>query len=167
VQALVETGKEQGFTFQIIEAVDRVNDAQKLRPYTILKKTWKSLKGKQIAIWGLSFKPRTDDVREAPAIGIIEHLLKAGAHVAAYDPVAMESFHEAQPQLKIAYHKNAEEVLEGADALVILTEWDEFRSADLARVHDLMKGNVLIDGRNIFERDEAEEADFVYFGIGV
>ncbi len=168
VQALIETGKEQGFAFQIIEAADRVNDQQKIIPFEILKKEWKkNFKGKQVAVWGLSFKPRTDDVREAPAISIITSLLKAGAKVAAYDPIAMESFHEAHKELKVEYRHTAEEVLDGADVLLVLTEWDEFRTADLVTIQKMMKGSLIIDGRNIFEREEAEEAGFRYFGIGV
>ena len=168
VQALIETGKEQGFAFQIIEAADRVNDQQKIIPFEILKKEWKkNFKGKRVAVWGLSFKPRTDDVREAPAISIITSLLKAGAKVAAYDPIAMESFHEAHKELKVEYRHTAEEVLDGADVLLVLTEWDEFRTADLVAIQKMMRGSLIIDGRNIFERDEAEEAGFQYFGIGV
>ncbi len=168
VQALIETGKEHGFQFQIIEAADKVNDEQKIIPFEILKNVWKkNFKGKRVAVWGLSFKPRTDDVREAPAISIITSLLKASAKVAAYDPIAMESFHEAHKDLKVDYRSSAEDVLDGADVLLVLTEWDEFRTADLALIRERMKGNLIIDGRNIFERDEVEEAGFQYFGIGV
>ncbi len=168
VQALIETGKEYGCDFQIIKAVDKVNDQQKIRPYQILKKEWKAaMRGKTVAIWGLSFKPRTDDVREAPAEGVIKSLLQAGVKVKAYDPIAIESFQEANKNLRIQYRHTAEEVLEGADALVIMTEWDEFRTTDLTSVHKLMKGSLIVDGRNIFERHEAEEAGFRYFGIGV
>lgn len=168
IQALIETGKEYDFDFQIVQAVDTVNDAQKMRPFEILKKEWKkNLKGKKIAVWGLSFKPRTDDVREAPAKGVIEALLKAGATVQAYDPVAMESFAKAYTTMKIAYAVSAYEALEGVDALLIMTEWDEFRTADLTLMHEAMRGNVIVDGRNIFERQEAEEAGFTYYGIGV
>ncbi len=168
VQALIETGKEYDFDFQIVQAVDKVNDVHKMRPFEILKGEWKkNLKGKKVAVWGLSFKPRTDDVREAPAKGVIEAILKAGAKVHAYDPVAMESFGKANSEMKIAYAHTAYEALEGVDALLIMTEWDEFRTADLALMHKAMKGSVIVDGRNIFERSEAEEAGFTYYGIGV
>lgn len=169
VQALIESGKEQNFDFQIVQAVDRVNDAQKLRPFEILGDVWKKkLKGKKIAVWGLSFKPRTDDVREAPAKGVIEALVKAGAKVFAYDPVAMESFAAANPKLKITYGKSASEVVKDADALLIMTEWDEFRTTDLALIEKTMKGKgaVVVDGRNIFERNDAEAAGLTYYGIG-
>ncbi len=167
VQALIETGKEYDFDFQIVKAVDEVNDAQKMRPYQILKTELKSLKGKRVAVWGLSFKPRTDDVREAPALYVIEALLKAGAIVVAYDPVASEDFAHALGDKRAHYGTDAYEVLEGADALVVMTEWDEFRTADFGIMSKAMKGSLIVDGRNIFERNEAEEAGFTYFGIGV
>mgnify|MGYP005614672289 CR=1 FL=1 len=167
VQALIETGKEYDFDFQIVQAVDEVNDAQKMRPYQILKRELKSLKGKRVAVWGLSFKPRTDDVREAPALYVIQALLKAGAIVVAYDPVAGEAFARSLDDKKVHYGTDAYEILEGSDALVVMTEWDEFRTADYAIMNKAMKGNLIVDGRNIFERSEAEEAGFKYFGIGV
>jgi UDPglucose 6-dehydrogenase len=167
VQALIETGKEHDFDFQIVQAVDQVNDAQKMRPYQILKRELKSLKGKRIAVWGLSFKPRTDDVREAPALYVIEALLKSGAKVVAYDPVAGEAFDRALQDKRVHYTDDAYAMLEGVDALVVMTEWDEFRTADLGLMHTAMKGSLIVDGRNIFERSEAEEAGFKYFGIGV
>jgi UDPglucose 6-dehydrogenase len=168
VQALIETGKEYDFAFQIVQAVDKVNDVQKMRPFEILQGVWKkNLKGKKVAIWGLSFKPRTDDVREAPAKGVIEALIKAGAKIQAYDPVAMESFATANSTLKIAYATSAYEALEGVDVLLVMTEWDEFRTADLALMQKTMKGSIIVDGRNIFERGEAEESGFTYYGIGV
>ncbi len=168
VAALIETGKEHGFDFKIVQAVDKVNDLQKLRPFTILKKEWKkNFKGKKVAVWGLSFKPRTDDVREAPAKGVIESLLAMNAKIQAYDPVAMESFASANPKLKIQYAASADEALKGADALLVMTEWDEFRTTDLHSMNKTMKGSLIVDGRNIFERGEAEEAGFTYYGIGV
>lgn len=167
VQALMETGKEHGFDFSIIKAADKVNDAQKLRPIQMLKKQYKSLKGKTVGIWGLSFKPRTDDVREAPARYIIEELLKAGAKVKAFDPVAMESFKLSFPDKRLKYVENAYDAVEGVDALVVCTEWDEFRTVEYPELASRMKARVIIDGRNIFERREAEKEGFVYFGIGV
>jgi UDPglucose 6-dehydrogenase len=138
-----------------------------MRPYQILKRELKSLKGKRIAVWGLSFKPRTDDVREAPALYVIEALLKAGAKVVAYDPVAGEAFDRTLQDKRVHYTNDAYAMLEGVDALVVMTEWDEFRTADLGLMHRAMKGNLIVDGRNIFERSEAEESGFKYFGIGV
>lgn len=167
VQALMETGKEYDFDFSIIKAADKVNDAQKLRPIAFLKKQYKSLKGRTIGIWGLSFKPRTDDVREAPARYIIEELLKAGAHVKAFDPVAMESFKISFPDKRVRYVEHAYEAVEDADALIVCTEWDEFRTVEYPELASRMKERVIVDGRNIFERKEAEAEGFSYFGIGV
>jgi UDPglucose 6-dehydrogenase len=167
VQALMQTGKEYGSQFTIIEAADKVNDLQKLRPLEFLKHHYKSLKGKTIAIWGLSFKPRTDDVREAPALYIVEALLKAGAKVRVFDPVAMESFRAMFPDKRVQYGESAYAVAEKADALLVMTEWDEFRTVEYPELASRMRSRVIVDGRNIFERKEAEAEGFVYFGIGV
>lgn len=167
VQALIETGKEYDHPFQIIQAADRVNDMQKLRPIEFLKKHFKNLKGKTIAVWGLSFKPRTDDVREAPALYVIESLLKAGAKVQAFDPVAIESFQAMFPDKRVKYCAHAYDAVEKADALLIMTEWDEFRTVEYPELASRMKERVIVDGRNIFDRNEAEKEDFTYFGIGV
>ncbi len=167
VQALMQTGKEYDFDFSIIRAADEVNDKQKLRPIGILKKHFKNLKGKTIGIWGLSFKPRTDDVREAPAQYVIGELLKAGAKVRAFDPVAEENFKGVFPDKRVQYCTNSYEAVDGVDALVVCTEWDEFRTAEYPELASRMKERVIIDGRNIFERKEAEKEGFTYHGIGV
>lgn len=167
VQALRETGKEYGMRFTIIEAADVLNDRQKMRPVEFLTKHWKSHKGKKIAIWGLSFKPRTDDVREAPAQYIAAALLKAGARVTAFDPVAVESFKRAFPDKRMRYAENALEAVKGADALIVCTEWDEFRTIEAADLVRVMRGTVIMDGRNIFDRKEMEAEGFVYFGVGI
>ena len=167
VQALRETGKEYGMQFTIIEAADALNDHQKMRPVEFLAKHWKSHKGKNIALWGLSFKPRTDDVREAPAQYIATALLKAGAHVTAFDPVAIESFKRVFPDKRMRYAESALEAAEGADALIICTEWDELRTIEATDLARTMKGLVIIDGRNIFDRKEMEAEGFIYFGIGL
>ncbi len=167
VEALMQTGKEHKHRFTIIEAADKFNDDQKLRPLGFLKQHFKSLKGKTIAVWGLSFKPRTDDVREAPALYVIEGLLKAGAKIKAFDPVAMENFKLAFPDKRIKYVDHAYTAAEDADVLLVMTEWDEFRTAEYPELASRMKGKVIVDGRNIFERREAEQEGFTYFGIGV
>ena len=168
VKALIHTGKEHSYDFTILEAVRDANEKQKLLPIGFLKKSLKTLKGKHIAIWGLSFKPRTDDVREAPAILIINALLKAGASVTAFDPVATENAKEVtKAHPKLTFAKDQYGAVNGADALVVATEWDEFRTADFIDLAKRMKGNVIVDGRNIFEREEAETAGFTYFGVGV
>lgn len=167
VQALIQTGKEYGSEFCIAEMADKINDAQKLRPFALLKQHFKKLKGKTIAIWGLSFKPRTDDTREAPAQYIIEALLKTGAKVRAFDPVAVESFKTFFPDKRVKYVENMYDAVKDAEALVIATEWDEFRTAEYPELAERMKERVIIDGRNVLERREAEAEGFTYFGIGV
>jgi UDPglucose 6-dehydrogenase len=168
VQALMQTGKKHGHTFEILEAVDRVNDAQKLRPVGMAKEAFKGkLKGKTFAVWGLSFKPRTDDVREAPALYVLGELLKAGARVQAFDPVAIDNFKEAFPDKRVKYADDRYAALVGADALLVMTEWDEFRTVEYPEIRRRMKGDVIIDGRNIFDRTEAQAEGFRYFGIGV
>lgn len=168
VKALIHTGKEHGVDFTILEAVEAANEKQKLLPVAHLRKSLKTLKGKRIALWGLSFKPRTDDAREAPALSIIEALTKAGATVQAFDPVATENAKGfIGKNAKVKYVTKQYDALDKADALVIVTEWDEFRTADYKEIGKRMKGNVIVDGRNILEREEAEAAGFTYFGIGV
>lgn len=167
VSALAMSGEEHGYEFKIIKALSLVNT---LRYQIILKKLHThlpDLKGKRIAICGLSYKPMTDDVRDAPSHRIIFELLTRGARVSAYDPAANESFrglfsHAAQ----VHFAQSAYAVLGDADALLILTEWDEFRNFDLSKVRQLMRGRVIIDGRNVFERKDVEQAGFVYEGIG-
>ena len=138
-----------------------------MRPYAIAKKHFKNLKGKTFTLWGLSFKPRTDDVREAPALYVAEALLKAGAKVRVFDPVAMENFSLAFADKRLKYTESAYEAVEGADALRVMTEWDEFRTTEYPELAARMKERVIIDGRNIFDRSEAEKEGFVYYGIGV
>lgn len=167
VQALMQTGKQFHQDFRILQAVDAVNDDQKMKPLEFLKKQFASLKKKKIAVWGLSFKPRTDDVREAPSLPIIEALLKAGAMVTAFDPVSEENFRHMSKGAKIAYAGGAYDAVKGADVLLILTEWDEFRTADYARLKELMRDHVIVDGRNILDRNEAEAEGFAYYGVGV
>lgn len=171
IQALIQSGKKAKSPFGILAAVDKVNDAQKILPFTLLKRALKGdFKNKKVAILGLSFKPRTDDVREAPALYVIEALAKAGATVEAYDPVAGKMFVSALKKytsypLKIK--RTAYAAVTGADAVIILTEWDEFRSLDLELLAKKMKGNILIDGRNIINPLEAEHVGLVYRGIGI
>jgi UDPglucose 6-dehydrogenase len=169
VQALIQTGKDMGHNFSILEAVDSINDRQKMRPVEILKEEWQGkLKGKTVAIWGLSFKPRTDDVREAPALYIIKELLLAGVSVRVFDPVAMEDFKKTlQSKKQPVYCKNALDAAKGADALLVVTEWDEFRSIDPHVIQKTLKGNLIVDGRNIYEAEEVEEVGLKYRGIGI
>jgi UDPglucose 6-dehydrogenase len=167
VKALIHTGREKGYAFRIVEAVDQVNESQKLKPLRMLREHLPSLEGMSVAVWGLSFKPRTDDVRESPALAIIERLAGEGVSVRAFDPVAQENARLALgKECPVTYCDSAYGAVEGADALLILTEWDEFRTTDYGRIKAAMRRPLIIDGRNILERREAEAEGFVYCCIG-
>ena len=167
VKALIKTAKDNGYTMQILESVEAVNEAQKSVLFNkIIKHFDGNIKGKTFAMWGLSFKPKTDDMREAPSLVIIEKLLAAGANVKAYDPVAIkEAKHILGEQIEFA--KNENSALINADALLVVTEWPDFRSPDFQVVKKLMKGNVIFDGRNIYDIAEMKELGFDYYCIGV
>ena len=166
VKALARTGRENGHTMRILEAVEAVNDAQKSVLFNKINAYFGGeLRGKTVAFWGLSFKPNTDDMREAPSLVIANLLLNAGAHVRAYDPVAME---EAKHQLgdRITYCADEMEAVRDADALALITEWAEFRVPDWSTVANEMNGKVLFDGRNLYRREIVAEVGFDHFGIG-
>jgi UDPglucose 6-dehydrogenase len=167
VKALARTGRENGHTMRILEAVEQVNDAQKSVLYNKINAYFGGkLEGKIIAFWGLSFKPNTDDMREAPSVVIANLLTSAGAQVRAYDPVAME---EGRHQLgnSITYCNSYLEATEGADALALITEWTEFRVPDWDKVAEAMNRKVLFDGRNLYRRETLAEIGFDYYGIGM
>lgn len=166
VQALVKMGEQNSYKLQILEAVEAVNERQKKVLFNKLKNRFGAdLKNKTIAVWGLAFKPNTDDMREAPSIVLIENLLAEGAKVRAYDPEATK---EAQKVFgdRIAYGKKVYEILDGADALVIVTEWNEFRRPDFDKMKGLLKQPVIFDGRNLFEPKKMAQLGFEYEGIG-
>ena len=166
VKALAHTAREHGYTMQVIEAVERVNEQQKGIVFEKLQTALGDLRGKVVAIWGLAFKPETDDMREAPATVVIGRLLDAGAEVRAYDPVAIP---EAQRRMKdkpIRYVRTMYEAAEGADAVALMTEWKELRMPDWSQLNATMRGDAVVDGRNIFDKAEVEAAGFRYFGIG-
>ncbi|MDO5017595.1 MAG: UDP-glucose/GDP-mannose dehydrogenase family protein [Porphyromonas sp.] len=165
VQALSSTGREYGRPLQIIEKVHEVNELQKLRPYEKAVEYLSDLKGRRIAVWGLAFKPETDDMRQAPAITVIQHLIEAGAEVRAYDPIAMDNAKRILPQ-SVYYGKDMYDTIEGADALILLTEWKQFRLPNWKRIKKEMKGDLVIDGRNIYPADELKALQFRYTGIG-
>ncbi len=168
VKAFIKTGHEYQSHFQLLEMVDEVNTSQRLRPFAKLRELWgEKMKDKTVAVWGLAFKPRTDDVREAAALMNIRALLEAGAKVRAFDPVAMETAAKVMTDKRLTYTKKALEALKGVDALVICTEWDEFRVADYKDIKKQMRGVIIYDGRNVLERSEAEAAGFEYYGVGV
>jgi len=163
--ALLQTAKEAGVEQRIVSTVVSVNDDRKASMADRVKAALGgSLQGKRVGVLGLAFKPNTDDMRDAPSIPLVQGLLEGGASVAAFDPVARE---QAEPILPgIAYAESASAVAEDADALVIVTEWDEFRGIDLKRMASRMRGDVLVDLRNVYDRTEAEEAGLRYFPIG-
>ena len=166
VQALVKSGKEEGFNFKILEAVMAVNEEQKTVLMPKIANFFRGdLKGRKIAIWGLAFKPDTDDIREAPALYMINELLKAGAEVHAFDPEAM---HNVKNQLGDSIHYGSTEyyVLTDADAVVICTEWGIFRNPDFNRMKELMKDTVIFDGLNLFDTKEMTDRGFYYQSIG-
>lgn len=166
VQALASTGREHGRPLTIIEQVHKVNEWQKLRPYEKVVEHLGDLKGKKVAVWGLAFKPETDDMRQAPSIVVINELIKAGAEVSAFDPIAIENARNILPS-GVTYGQDIYEVVEGADALILLTEWKQFRLPNWKRVKELMRGNLVVDGRNIYPMDELEALGLVYTGIGI
>jgi nucleotide sugar dehydrogenase len=166
VKALVRTAAENGYDMEVLRAVENVNGRQKSILFHKLDKHFEGeLKGRTIALWGLSFKPETDDMREAPSLIIIEHLLEAGCVVNAYDPTATE---EARKHLgdTVNYFEEKYAATEGADALMLLTEWKEFRVPDWERLHKIMKTPLVFDGRNIYDGQEVASKGFEYYRIG-
>ncbi|WP_127126451.1 UDP-glucose dehydrogenase family protein [Pseudoflavitalea rhizosphaerae] len=166
VQALVKSSNEVDYDFRILNAVMDVNERQKLHLLPKIKKYFKDdLKGKKFAIWGLAFKPNTDDIREAPALYMIDELLKAGASVSVFDPEAMANVKGVVGD-KIHYADNQYECLEGADGLIIATEWNEFRTPNFLKIVTALKNKVIFDGRNLFEGDAVKELGFYYESVG-
>ena len=166
VMALCKTSKEYNYDFKILNSVMEVNQNQKTKLFPSISDYFKGdLKGKKIAMWGLAFKPNTDDVREAPAFYLIDKLVEAGASVAAFDPEAMDNVKKSIGD-KIDYATNMYDVLENADALLIVTEWSVFRSPDFEKIGSLLNNKVIFDGRNLFEPDKMHELGFEYTCIG-
>ncbi len=166
VKALIKTADQNGYSMRILKAVEDVNESQKSRLFYKAMQYFNSdLKDKTIALWGLSFKPKTDDMREAPALVLIDKLIEQGAKVKAYDPVAMD---ESRRRIgnKVTYTEDMYGALVDADALMLVTEWPEFRIPNFEVVKKLMTGKVIFDGRNLYDRDFIEEKGFDYFNIG-
>ena len=165
VKALIRFAAEQKYDFKILQAVQSVNSCQKARLFAKIKKHFGGVKGKTVAVWGLAFKPYTDDMREAPSIPLIEALLNGGAAVQAYDPeaaaVAKGIFGSA-----VTYAGSNYDALKGADCLAIVTEWNEFRRPDFARMRSLMRSPVVFDGRNLFTPEQMKQNGFTYYSIG-
>lgn len=166
VKALIATGKKHGYDMRIVEAVEAVNESQKNILFEKFKAHFNgNIKGKKIALWGLSFKPGTDDMREAPALVLIDSLINAGCSVIAYDPIAMD---EAKRRLGniITYADNLYDSTTGADAIFHVTEWKEFRVPDWDKIKTLVNNPLVIDGRNVFDREELNKKGFQYLNIG-
>lgn len=166
VQALVRTADENGYSLEILKAVESVNYRQKTVLFAKIMNHFKgNLKGKKFAMWGLAFKPKTDDMREAPSLVIIDKLLEAGATVVAYDPVAMEEGKRILGD-KIEFAKDEYDACIDADALLLVTEWSEFRLPNFRILEKLLKNNLIFDGRNIYDPEELKELRFNYYAIG-
>jgi UDPglucose 6-dehydrogenase len=166
VQALVKSSAEVKYDFEILNAVMKVNEEQKLHLIPGVRKYFKNeLKGKRFALWGLAFKPNTDDIREAPALYMIDELVSAGATVCAFDPEAMKNV-KTMIGDKIDYADNQYDALKGADALIIATEWNEFRTPDFLKIVTSLKNKAIFDGRNLFDLAAIRELGFHYESVG-
>jgi UDPglucose 6-dehydrogenase len=166
VQAFIQTGKDKGYEFKILEQVEAVNEAQKLRIVEKILKEIPDLNGKTVAVWGLAFKPKTDDMREASSLAIVPKLLEKGAKVRAFDPVAAENAKKILGETNIEYFNSPFDAASGADILVLVTEWDEFRALDLQKLKATMKDTFVFDGRNVYNPEEMQKIGFKYFSIG-
>jgi len=166
INAIIRTGEEKGYDLTLLKEVERVNQRQKgILIDKVIARFGKALKGKTFAVWGLSFKPNTDDMRDAPSIVMINRLMKHGVKIKAYDPVAAGEARKIFKN-KIIYGKRDYDILKGADALIIITEWNEFREPDFERIKKLLKTPIIFDGRNIYNPSKLREAGFEYYGIG-
>jgi UDPglucose 6-dehydrogenase len=166
ISSLLHTARDYGYQARLLEASLEVNRAQR---HVVVQKLLEKLfilKGRTIALLGLAFKPDTDDMRDAPSLQIAERLLQMGARVKAYDPVAMKACAEQHPELKIQYCESTKQAVEDANAIVIVTEWAEFRKLDLSEIAPLMAHQVIVDGRNVLDPEQARRAGFEYSGIG-
>jgi len=165
VKAILKSSADAGYDFKILGAAEAVNRSQKTRFVSKMEAHFGELRGRMIALWGLAFKPRTDDMREAPAIAIIERLLELGASVRAYDPEAGPTARRLFGS-RVTLCEKSYEALSGADGLAIVTEWNEFREPDFAKMRQLMRSPVVFDGRNIYSPEHMRELGFTYFSIG-
>ena len=170
VQAIHQTANEYGYNFRILDSVMKVNEMQKLSIVEKMKLFYNGdLEGKTVGVWGLSFKPETDDIREAPSLYITEELAKLGVKMKAYDPEAISTFQKAASDETLAnmeFMEDRDSVIEGVDALIICTEWNEFRRPVMDRFAEVMKQPVIFDGRNLYDLKRAEEAGLIYMSVG-
>ncbi|MDT7911021.1 MAG: UDP-glucose/GDP-mannose dehydrogenase family protein [Thermocrinis sp.] len=168
IKAFIKMAKDHGVDFSLLEEVDKINQRRAVQFVEKVRSVLWSLKDKTLAVWGLSFKPNTDDIREAPSLRLVPMLLKEGARLKLYDPKAMENFKKLYPPGKdLDYAPDMYSAVEGASALLIFTEWEEFQRADLRRVKELMELPIIIDGRNIYEPEVVRGLGFEYYGVGV
>jgi UDPglucose 6-dehydrogenase len=166
VQAIIRTAHDAGMEFPLLNAVEIVNERQKrLLVEKVVKRYGDKLSGHCFGVWGLAFKPRTDDMREAPSIVIIEELLRRGARIEAHDPEALGEARKVFGD-RINYHRVNYDALQGTDALLIVTDWSEFRRPDFSRMKTLMKSPTIFDGRNLYEHDVMRAQGFAYYPIG-
>ena len=162
---MIKSAHEVGYSFSILSSVETVNERQKLRLVEKMRDHFGTLMGKTIALWGLAFKPRTDDMREAPSLVIAHSILADGGSVKAYDPECEKSA-RAIFGTKVGFVRQSYEALIGADALAIVTEWNEFREPDFARMRSLMRSPVIFDGRNLFTTEQMQAEGFTYYSVG-
>jgi UDPglucose 6-dehydrogenase len=168
VKALYKIGVEHNCNMSIIQATEQANERQKTILFDKLVAIFgDNLKDKTIALWGLSFKPETDDMREAPSLYMLKKLSSCGCKIQVYDPIAMEETKRRLPNINITYCNDIYSCVKDADALLLITEWKEFRLPLWERVKQEMKGNVILDGRNIYDKEELKSLGFVYQGIGI
>src|SRR3954470_14323460 len=165
VKAMLRFASTKNYDFQILKSVECVNERQKVRLLVKMQRHFGNLKGKRIAVWGLSFKPKTDDMREAPSVPLIRGLVDAGAAVTAYDPEAMRVARSIFGD-SIEFADKSYDALKGADALTIVTEWNEFREPDFGRIRKMMRAPVIFDGRNLYNPEQIRGAGFTYFSMG-
>src|ERR1700731_2543984 len=165
VKAILKSSDDAGHDFNILAAAEAGNHSQKTRLVSKMEAHFGELRGRTIALWGLAFKPRTDDMREAPAIAIVEGLLAAGASVRAYDPEAGQTARRIFGD-RVALCEKSYDAVTGADALAIVTEWNEFREPDFDKMRELMRSPVIFDGRNIYSPEHMRTLGFTYFSIG-
>jgi UDPglucose 6-dehydrogenase len=165
VKGIIHKGKEHGIHLKVCESVNKVNEAQKKIIFDKVRKRFGELKDKKIALWGLSFKPQTDDMRESPSITTINLLLSEGVHLKVYDPKAMDNAKEIFKD-KIEYCKTPFDCLKNSEALIVLTEWNEFRNPDFKSIGELMSKKIIFDGRNIYDPIKVKNEGFEYYGIG-
>jgi UDPglucose 6-dehydrogenase len=166
VKAILKTAHDLGYELNVIKAVEKANDYQKNVIFNKMNKFFNyDLNNKLVGVWGLSFKPKTDDIREASSLILIEHLLESGARVKAYDPAAMDEVKKILGD-KIEYASDPYETVINVDAVALMTEWAEFHLPDFSRMGELMKGKVIFDGRNIYDPTQLRQLGFTYFGIG-